>query len=126
MNQKILMIMQERNIMPKTNDNIRKKIQQEITHCLDSLNIIYELIDILDQSYSEDLKEKKGNTPKRKRKKLTETDIEKIITSLKIRGLKLTKTNILNELSLFGFGKTDQNYKLICFKVEQIKSLINC
>jgi hypothetical protein len=25
----------------------------------------------------------------------------------------MTKTNILNELSLFGFGKTDVNYKMV-------------
>jgi hypothetical protein len=30
MNQKILMIMQERNIMPKTNDNIRKKNNKKL------------------------------------------------------------------------------------------------
>lgn len=39
-----------------------------------------------------------------------------------MRGAKFTKANILNELSLFRFGKTDQNYKIICSKIEQIKS----
>ena len=129
--------------MPKTNNHIRKKIQKEIARCLKSLNRIHGLIENINQSHSkqshskvnqsevnqshseEVFREKTVRKPKKIRRKLTDEGIEKIITSLKNRGVKFTKTNILNELSLFGFGKTDQNYKIICSKIEQIKSLFN-
>jgi len=54
-----------------------------------------------------------NNAPKQKRKKLNEEGVNKIIKSLENRNVKMTKTNILNELSLFGFGKTDVNYKMV-------------
>lgn len=53
------------------------------------------------------------NAPTKKRKKLNSEGAKKIIESLKIKNVKTTKTNILNELSLFGFGKTDVNYKMV-------------
>jgi hypothetical protein len=53
------------------------------------------------------------NAPTKKRKKLNSEAAKKIIESLKIKNVKTTKTNILNELSLFGFGKTDVNYKMV-------------
>lgn len=53
------------------------------------------------------------NAPTKKRKKLNSETAKKIIKSLKIKNVKTTKVNILNELSLFGFGKTEVNYKMV-------------
>lgn len=59
------------------------------------------------------------NVPKTKRQKLNEEGIKKVIKSLNNRNVKTTKANILNELSLFGFGKTDVNYKMVRAEIAQ-------